>query len=153
MRPQDGPTADSRCRAGRLIDLARSVIRIPDPELVGTWPRAAAVLGRQALEAALTRFWDEVEPGVERESMRAQLLCLPGYTDHELARRVCVAWHGLSHACHHQAWEPPPTAPELHSWLDDIETFIRAERGRFAGVQPHDRPGESGRCSSLPAIR
>ena len=60
------------------------MIRVPDPDLVGTWPRAAAALGRQALEAAMTRFWIEIEPGVEHATMRAQLLCLPGYTDPEL---------------------------------------------------------------------
>lgn len=74
----------------------------------------------------MTRFWIEIEPGVEHATMRAQLLCLPGYTDPELAARICIAWHGLSRAGHHQAWEPPPTASELHSWLNEIEAFIMA---------------------------
>ena len=121
--------ADHRCSADRLLGLALLVISIPNPDLAGTWPRAAAVLGRQALEAGLSHFWAEVEPGVETGSMRAQLLCLPTYTHPELAMRTRIAWHGLSAACHHQAYELPPTAAELNSWLNDVKAFMASRTG------------------------
>ena len=107
-----------------LLNLARSIMRVPRADLVGTWPRASAILGRQALEIALGQLWARVAPGVENASARAQLTCLPEYVDAELAGRVRYAWHALSTACHHHAYELPPIAPELNGWLDDVEALI-----------------------------
>ena len=111
-----------------LVDLARSIMRVPRADLVGTWPRASAILGRQALEIALDQLWARVGPGVENASARAQLTCLPEYVDAELAGRVRYAWHALSTACHHHAYELPPIASELNSWLDDVEALIAEVR-------------------------
>ena len=107
-----------------LLSLAQSIMRVPRADLVGTWPRASAILGRQALEVALGQLWARTAPGVENASARAQLTCLPEYVDAELASRVRYAWHALSTACHHHAYELPPIASELNSWLDDVEALI-----------------------------
>ena len=107
-----------------LLNLARSIMRVPRADLVGTWPRASAILGRQALEIALGQLWARVAPGVENASARAQLTCLPEYVDAQLAGRIRYAWHALSTACHHHAYELPPIASELNGWLDDVETLI-----------------------------
>ena len=107
-----------------LLNLARSMMRVPRADLVGTWPRASAILGRQALEIALGQLWARAAPGVENASARAQLTCLPEYVDAELAGRVRYAWHALSTACHHHAYELPPIVSELNSWLDDVEVLI-----------------------------
>ena len=107
-----------------LIDLARSMIQDQDPELIGIWPRAAAILARQAFEISLDRFWLAVAPGVDHASKRAQLVCLAEYIDTRLASRIRYAWHGLSDACHHHAYELPPTLSELEGWLRDVETLI-----------------------------
>ena len=109
-----------------LLNLARSIMRVPRADLVGTWPRASAILGRQALEIALGQLWARVAPGVENASARAQLTCLPEYVDAQLAGRIRYAWHALSTACHHHAYELPPIVSELSSWLDDIEALIAA---------------------------
>ena len=106
-----------------LLNLARSIMRVPRADLVGTWPRVSAILGRQALEIALDQLWTRAAPGVENASGRAQLVCLPEYVDAELAGRVRYAWHALSTACHHHAYELPPIASELNGWLDDVEAL------------------------------
>ena len=108
----------------RLLNMARSMMKVPRPELIGVWPRASAILGRQALEIALDQLWTAVAPGVQSASMRAQLLCLPNYVDAELADRIRYTWQHMSNACHHHAYELPPVTAELHSWFDDVEALI-----------------------------
>ena len=65
-------------------------------------------------------------PGAERCNARAQLLCLRHLIDHDEALAVEHAWVGLSRACHHHAYELPPTAPELSARLDTIEGLLEA---------------------------
>ncbi len=90
----------------------------------GRWSRTAAVLGRQAIEAALRDYWNLRQPGLEGCSGRAQLLCLVAYLrDQELARATAGAWSDLSRACHHHPYELSPTAGELHGWLDTARAF------------------------------
>ena len=117
-----------------LLNLARSMMRVPRADLVGAWPRASAILGRQALEIALDQLWARAAPGVETASARAQLTCLPEYVDAELASRIRYAWHALSTACHHHAYELPPIASELNGWLDDVEALIQVLRPRMQAV-------------------
>jgi len=94
--------------------------------LAGTWPRAVALLGRQALEQALDDFWRQRARGVEQASTHAQLLCLSTYLDDaEVVSSVRYAWHGLSRACHHHVYELPPTAEELQALLEAVERFTR----------------------------
>jgi hypothetical protein len=95
------------------------------PGLAGVWPRAAALLGRQALEQGLDDFWRARAPRVRDASRHAQLLCLGAYIpDEVLVSGVRHAWHGLSRACHHQVYELPPTAAELDGWLDAVARLL-----------------------------
>src|SRR6266498_1395048 len=83
-----------------LLNAARTMVTQSRPGTAGLWPRAAALLGRQALEAALDELWSRTHPGLERASMRCQLLCLPiVLTDRELAGRAAHAWVALTRAC------------------------------------------------------
>jgi hypothetical protein len=109
-----------------LVAVARDLLERADPMTAGIWPRATALLGRQALEAALDDLWRLRAPGLERCSARAQLLCLPFYLqgDKELAERVSYAWAGLSRACHQDAYELPPTSSELLGWLVLVDRLI-----------------------------
>ena len=107
-----------------LVALARATIRDSSPHLIGIWPRASAILARQALQITLNQFWLHVAPGVQKASARAQLICLAEYVDSHLTSRIRYAWHGLSVACHHHAYDLPPTAQELEGWLTDIEALI-----------------------------
>ena len=100
------------------------------PDTAGLWPRAAALLTRQALEVALRTFWSARAPGVEGCSMRAQLLCLGRHVgDEALGRRAHLTWSALSAACHHHAYELAPTREELLTWRQAVaEVIERTER-------------------------
>jgi len=100
----------------------------------GIWPRATALLARQALEAALDDLWSLRAPGVEQCSVHAQLLCLPYYlgSDDTLAEGVSYTWAGLSHAVHHHPYELPPTSAELLEWLTTVEQLVNSVRSACA---------------------
>lgn len=107
-----------------LLDTADELLSRPDAKAAGIWPLAAAHLCRQALESLLDRHWEARLPGMERVSMRAQLACLPTYLEPpELAGRLAYTWSALSTACHHRAYELPPTASELRLWAETIRTL------------------------------
>jgi hypothetical protein len=102
-------------------------LSVADRSTAGMWPRAAALLGRQALEGALDRLWMLRAPGVESSSMKAQLLALPFYLgEEELAEDAAQAWWAFTRATHEDAYELPPTHEELERWLDDVEQLIAA---------------------------
>lgn len=108
-----------------LLAMAESLVQRPDAGTAGVWPRAAALLTRQALEAALDDVWTRTAPGVASSSARAQLLCLPEYLGNRaLAGEVSVAWAALSRACHHQAYSLPPTAVELGQWIGVVRRLV-----------------------------
>lgn len=96
----------------------------------GDVPRAASYLARQALEQSLEEFWQHRAPGVERASAGAQLLCLRSYADEEIAEPAAHAWHALSRACHHYAYELAPTGQELNNWITDVERVAGALSGQ-----------------------
>lgn len=97
-----------------------------DPTTVGLWPRASALLARQALEAAVHRLWEHRRLDLQDCSMRVQLICLRTYLgDADLAARAGHAWSALSRACHHHPYELAPTAAELQRWLSVVEELIR----------------------------
>jgi hypothetical protein len=104
-----------------LVGAARDLLIVPDAATAGMWPRAAALLGRQALEQALHRLWALRAPGLEETSARCQLLCLQSLLgDPDLAGRVAHAWWALSRASHYHAYELPPTHAELNGWLEAV---------------------------------
>jgi hypothetical protein len=119
-------SANSSSEQRSLLAAARRMLN-PDPYTAGMWPRGAALLTRQAIECALDVLWRQRAPGVERCSMRAQLLCLGHYLRQgDLAEEVAYAWTGLSRACHHHVYELPPTAAELHGWMEIAQDLVNA---------------------------
>lgn len=117
-----------------VVTAARNLMERTDPATAGLWPRATALLARQALESALDDFWKVRAPGMEQCSMKAQLLCLPFYLqapshksqagEEHLAERVSYAWAGLSRACHQHPYELSPTLAELLGWMATVEQFV-----------------------------
>lgn len=107
--------------AASLNGLAYTVIERRSKELRGVWPRAAALLGRQALETAI----DHVEPSLREATARARLLCLPELVGEDLAHDVAHAWSALSRATHHHAYDLPPTADELLTWLEVVDRMVQ----------------------------
>jgi hypothetical protein len=110
-----------------LADAAERVLVDPSDVLFGCWARASALLARQSLESAMDLLWRKRAPIVVQCSMSAQLLVLPSYLrDQEAARDASYAWSALSRACHHHAYELPPTASELRSLIELTRRVVTA---------------------------
>ncbi len=91
---------------------------------VGVWPRAAALLARQALEGALDGFWQRRDLGLDDTSTHAQLLCLPTYLGAAPAREASWTWWSLTRACHHHPYELPPTSAELELLFATVDQLL-----------------------------
>ena len=118
-------TAGNDSVARELLASARTLVDRSSVDTRGLWPRAAVLLARQSLEAALKKYWSTVAPGVEECSMRAQLLCLGSYvSDHEFARRANLVWTSLSRAAHFHPYELPPTHEELVTWFECVAEVL-----------------------------
>jgi hypothetical protein len=121
-----------------VLQAARALLTSRDRTTGGgamptTWPRAVAFLGRQALEEAMDDFWRAAAPGVQQASRHAQLLCLGAYiSDAQAVSRTRYAWSALSRACHHHAYELPPTAAELEDLLEAVGAFRKASSAALA---------------------
>ena len=104
------------CRdGGGTAGRGPALVERPDAATAGVWPRAAALLTRQALELALAGVWAArpAAAGLDRSSMRSQLLCLTAYLDGDTATRAAYLYAALSHACHYHLYELALTATEL----------------------------------------
>ena len=115
-----------------LLSAADDLLRDAHPDLAGAWPRAVAILCRQALEGSMFDLWRAKAPGVEDASFRAQLLCLRCYVDPAVAECADETWTALSRACHHHAYELSPTADELGTWLESVDELVRVVAKRVA---------------------
>lgn len=91
---------------------------------------AAALLIRQALEAAVDGWWEQHLPAMTLTRDRAQQISLRFYADPEVANDLVWAWSRLSSICHHHAYELPPTHSEIDHILRAVERF--AADGRLA---------------------
>lgn len=110
---------------GDLLAMAHDLRRRADPATAGLWPRASALLARQALEAGVRQFWEGRAVGLGGYSMQAQLICLRTYLgDPDLAARTSHAWSALSRACHHHSYELAPTATELEGWFSVVGELV-----------------------------
>lgn len=110
-----------------LVAYARDLLTRPAPRMTGAWPKATALLARQALEQAIDRLWEDKGLALAGCPARAQLLCLPAYVgDARLAARIAETWGELSDACHHHAYELAPSGAELGAWLTEVESLVVA---------------------------
>jgi hypothetical protein len=120
-----------------LLTAARQIIQRPDAATAGVWPRAAALLGRQALELAIAGLW-EVNPeafGLSDGNMRSQMLCLTAYLDPGTATRAAYLSAALSRACHYHPYELAPTAAELTRWLNETTRIVSLLQARGRGSE------------------
>ena len=119
-------TDPSDMTSGEILERATALLHHPTEETAGLWPRATAVLARQALEVRLREALSSRIQGIQNAPVRVQLLCLQSYLeDTETAHEVNLAWYALSEACHHLSYELPPTAPELEGLIDVVRRFVR----------------------------
>jgi hypothetical protein len=113
-----------------LLREARTLLNNKDEAMSGRWPRAAALLTRGSLEQLLDEYWTGMEPDMVHASARAQILCLSDFVDAGTAAQTAYLYGTLSDACHYHAYELPPTAGELSSWmntLDEIREKLHGE--------------------------
>ncbi len=131
---------DESSVATGLLGAARQLLVRRTAGTSGLWPRATALLARQALEVSLKTYWSAVAPGVEEASMRAQLLCLGRYLSPAVARDAHQVWTDLSRASHHHAYELSPTWDELARWCDTVDRVVeQTERVWRRGVAARGR--------------
>ena len=111
----------------QLLTAAEHLLDRPDAKTVGAWPRAAALLARQALEQALDAYWKlqgtrrstSCPPAPSSSACRSTWLTSPS------ASRVSHAWGALSDACHHHPYEFAPSAGELRGWIKTVSAFAQ----------------------------
>lgn len=108
----------------QLLDEAATLLARPTPSMRRCWQRGCACLTRVALEKGLHHYWSHTAPSVAGCPMRHQLLALPSFVGAETALAARTAWHGLSRAMHHHAYELAPTAAELQSWHRDVVALV-----------------------------
>lgn len=110
--------------SGGMLVEARRLIDRGSPALRGVWPRAAALLARQALEEAVAAYWRSRTPAMVGVSARVQHICLAAQLgDRDAASEVAYVWSALSDACHHRSYELGPTEEELRYLCDRVEAL------------------------------
>jgi len=137
--------------AAQLVAVARDLLKRASPVTAGLWPRAAALLARNALEIAVDEYWTRKRIPLEPCTTHTQLICLREYMDDaDLAGRVHHAWNALSRACHHHPYELAPTAAELETLFESVAQFLTAQSQESAakeaaGDGPGTQPSRSSR--------
>jgi hypothetical protein len=125
-----------------LLAAARRLIERPEAATAGVWPRAAALLARQALELAMSALWaaSPQTSGLSDCTMRSQLLSLTAYLDQDTATRIAYLSAALSRACHYHLYELAPTAAELTRWLSETANLVSVMRERAQRAGTTTRP-------------
>jgi hypothetical protein len=109
------------------LAMARQLLARSDAKTGGLWPRAAALLTRQALEETLDTYWQSKNLPLQAVSTRPQLICLREYLDDPaLAADVQHSWNSLSETCHHHPYELAPSVGELHTQIATATKFQAA---------------------------
>ena len=117
-----------------LLAAAQRILDRPDARTAGIWPRAAALLARQALEQGLDAYWRGRGLKLADLATKSQLICLADYLgDSGIAGRASHAWSSLTRACHHHPYELQANHAELKDWLDAVEQTLAATA---AAAQP-----------------
>lgn len=112
-----------------LLLAARRILDDSDRTTTAGWARGAALLTRQAIEAALADFWRARSIDMADRDFTAQLVALRFYVDDPgTARLAHQTWSSLSNACHHHAYDLAPTAAELRGWLGTVTEPTRPSR-------------------------
>lgn len=119
-----------------LLAAAERLLDRPDARTAAIWPRAAALLARQALEQGLDAYWRGRGVKLAELGTKPQLICLAGYLpDQAVAGRASHAWSSLTQACHHHPYELGTGRDELETWLGAVAELLAATETPAAGRQ------------------
>jgi hypothetical protein len=117
-----------------LLTAGQHLLDRPDARTAAIWPRAAALLARQALEQGLDQYWRGKGLKLAQLATKPQLICLSAYfPDRDLAARANDAWSNLTQACHHHPYELPPGHAELKGWLEVVASALRVASNEARG--------------------
>jgi hypothetical protein len=112
------------------LAMAQQLLERPDARTAGVWPRAAALLARQALEQGMDAYWQLRGFPLGTLATLPQLICLREYLgDTELAGRANHTWGALSEACHHHPYELTPNSEELSEWMGTVGDLLKGMAG------------------------
>ncbi len=119
-----------------LLTFADDLLSTPSDAWAGRWPRAVALLTRQALERSMDELWAAKSPPMLGATTRAKLLCLRHWIQPEVAGRAAYTWSALSEACHQHAYDLAPTSSELAGWIESVDELQRTIGARLAPRPP-----------------
>jgi len=109
-----------------VLEAARDLLGRHGLKATTLYPRAAALLARQALEARVRGEWRDHELPLAETSMTNQFHALRQLRDPRIAGEAYEAWAALSHVCHHHPYDLTPTPAELATLLDTVATLVTA---------------------------
>lgn len=121
-----------------LLDAAETLLEDAGDHLPGAWPRAVALLARQALELLVE---GRVPPSLRSAPFSVRLFWLRQDGDKEEAERLAATWSALSEACHFHGYELPPTAASLRGWIAVVDAAVSGSRGEVSARRMPVRPG------------
>jgi hypothetical protein len=120
-----------------LLAAALRLLDRPDAKTAGIWPRAAALLGRQALEQGLDVYWRSKGLSLATLATKPQLICLADYLgDSGVAGRASHAWSSLTRACHHHPYDLQASHAELRDWLSAVGETLAATGPAGGAIVP-----------------
>ncbi len=129
MSPTATAAEPNLAEARDLLTAARITVEKPDAGLDDAWPRAAALLTRQALELVIDATLASRIPDLDGVAMRVKLACLTELTDPTAAHEAAWLWARLSSACHHHPYDLAPTGAELTEWITRVSALAAADGG------------------------
>jgi len=107
------------------LDVAERLLERSGGALVGLWPRACAVLVRQALEGAVDRVLREEVPGSQAANWRVKFLCLGrAIGDERKARELAYVWGRLSEVLHRGGGAMGASEVQLRGWVERVRGVV-----------------------------
>ncbi len=107
------------------LDVAEALLGRSGEAMAGVWPRACAVLIRQALEGAVKEVLRVRLPGSQAANWRVQFLCLGrAIGDRGRARELGYAWVRMSAVLHGRGGGLGPSEVQLRGWLEGVRGVV-----------------------------
>lgn len=110
------------------LDVAQGLLERSGEAMAGLWPRACAVLVRQALEGAVDAVLRERVPGGQAASWRVKFLCLGrAIGDEGKARELGYVWGRLSEVLHRGGGGLAASEVQLWGWVEVVRGVVDGE--------------------------